>query len=222
MRSIKLSAIPLIAVLILSYNIIYPSQTLALECYQCHGSKISETSGDFRPVDSPYRNISTGGFQGNHRTHIPESAGINICGKCHTDAGSYDSLHRNGVIQISPNINGSNLPGVYRNGSTVFPQRPDPGLGSCNNVNCHFEKETKTWGASPLTTPDGCRECHGSPPGGGAEGADGSHSRHNLYYAGTYGCGKCHVDHTLDSAPFSHATSAGRALVVTIQPKNGS
>src|SRR6185369_13425502 len=41
------------------------------QCYDCHGG-----SGDIRPLDTPatspasYRNITTGNFKGNHRSHM--------------------------------------------------------------------------------------------------------------------------------------------------------
>ncbi len=195
--------------------LLFAGKGLAMECYECHGSK---APSDYRPVDAQRRDIATGGFKGNHRTHMKQDAIQATCTACHPGSDQYTSSHRNGMIEVSADINNSNLQAVYRNGSTAFPQRPEPRLGSCTNVNCHFERETKVWGSAPLEVPDGCAECHGSPPGGGDGGAAGSHGTHDLYYAGVNGCVKCHANHLTDQSPFAHATSAGRRnLVVVLQ-----
>jgi predicted CxxxxCH...CXXCH cytochrome family protein len=183
-------------------------RALAIDCSGCHGNK---SLSDFRPVDSPYRNITTGGFRGNHQNHLTPGIGALSCIKCHPGASEYSTKHRNGQIEISANINNSPLTATYRNGSTAFPQRSTPKLGRCNNVNCHFEQDTPTWGGAAFTIPDGCANCHGMPPSGGTSGADGSHTRHNDYYPGSAGCSTCHPGHT----SFGHATSAGRAVIVT-------
>jgi len=197
--------------LIFTFN---AGNALAIECYECHGSK---NIPDYRPVDSPFRNISSGGFQGNHRTHMDPAANASTCTKCHPGADHYGQGHRNTQIDISPNINNSPLTATYRNGSTAFPQRPTPRLGSCSNVNCHFENETPTWGGATFTVPESCTKCHGSPPEGANSGAVGSHAKHDLYYSGLNGFAGCHADHRTDAGPFSHATSAGRNLIVAIQ-----
>ena len=196
------------AVIVLVVSLCFAGDELAaIQCYQCHGSK---TPPDYRPVDASYRNITTGAFQGNHRTHMDASATKESCAKCHPDSVAYLSGHRNGLIELSPTINSSPLAAVYRNGSTAFPQRPVPRLGSCNNVNCHFERETPVWGTTPLAVPAGCSVCHGSPPDGGDTGAAGSHHRHGLYFPGPGGCAHCHANHLVDGNTFAHATSAGR------------
>ncbi|WP_160295215.1 CxxxxCH/CxxCH domain-containing protein [Geobacter sp. OR-1] len=187
---------------------------VAIECYECHGGKAPP---DYRPVDAAYRNISTGGFQGNHRTHMDPVVIPGACSRCHPDTAEYGPGHANRLIEIKPNINNSPVTAVYRNGSSAFPQRAVPRLGSCSNVNCHFERETKAWGSAPLVQPEGCAECHGAPPSGGDSGAAGSHTSHDLYYPGTGGCGKCHTDHRNEVSPFRHATSVGRDLVLAIQ-----
>lgn len=203
----------LFAVALQLIPVIFQSQAQAIECYQCHGSG---NPPDYRPVDAGYRNITSGGFQGNHRTHMSASATPATCQKCHSGASGYGPGHRDGQIQIAQNINNS-AGGVYRNGTTVFPQRPLPSLGSCSSVNCHFERETDIWGGPPLTVPNGCSKCHGSPPNGGSSGAAGSHAIHDSYYPGTGGCASCHADHRNDTSAFSHATSVGRNLILAIQ-----
>jgi hypothetical protein len=61
------------------------------QCYDCHGSPTTAAGGgnDLRPVDSTYRNITTGGFVGNHQTHIPRQhwttvTALSICASTST------------------------------------------------------------------------------------------------------------------------------------------
>ncbi|MSM41611.1 MAG: CxxxxCH/CxxCH domain-containing protein [Geobacter sp.] len=195
------------------FLLVLPFPAAAIECYQCHGSS---GSADYRPLDAPYRNITSGGFQGNHRTHMAGPASAAACAACHPGAAAYGPSHRNSLIELSPNINDSPLAAVYRNGSTAFPQRTAPRLGSCSNVNCHFERQTPIWGSQPFTAPGSCSQCHGAPPQGGASGLIGSHTTHNNYYGGIDKCRLCHADNLGALAPFAHATSAGRRpLIVT-------
>lgn len=191
-----------------------------LACHQCHGS---EAPTDSRPLDAATRDISTGGFQGKHRTHIPPGATVNSCSVCHSGNDSYTSSHRNGSIEMSSNINQSTMNAVYRNGSSGFLQTSTPKLGSCSNVNCHFERTTLNWGENKLTVPEGCGTCHGAPPAGGDSGAAGSHSTHDRYYKGANGCSQCHINHLDEAAPFAHATTAGRRpLIIALRDPQGS
>ncbi len=194
----------------------------AIQCYQCHG-----TSGpaDYRPLDATYRNISTGGFPGNHRTHIGIGATPANCNPCHgngVDVSTYLSRHRNGRIEMVANINNSPKAGgaVYSKG-VFFNQTSVPITGTCSNVNCHFESTTPTWGSTAFASPNDCNKCHGLPPNGGVTGAAGSHAKHDTYYSGITNCQKCHSNNTT----FAHATSAGkRSLNVSFAaaPNNGS
>lgn len=43
----------------------------ALQCYDCHGTR---STLDLRPEDATHRNISSGGFRGNHRQHLGEGS----------------------------------------------------------------------------------------------------------------------------------------------------
>ncbi len=175
------------------------SAEAALQCYDCHGKK---SPADYRPLDAPYRNISTGGFPGEHRTHLQPSAGPGDCAICHPGSSGYTSSHRDGIITLSGNINSSPARATYRNGSTAIPQTFQSKLGSCSSVNCHFEAATPTWGTPPLAK-SACSTCHSSPP------ADGSHGKkHGLYYGTDLtSCTKCHPDHRED---LSHALDAGK------------
>lgn len=180
----------------------------AIQCYECHGSKDSR---DYRPVDAPYRNITSGGFEGNHRAHVDKSTDFSECARCHPGSASFNSSHRDGMIKLSANINASPLEARYKNATSAFLQTANPILGTCTNVNCHFERITPTWGGPRLAYLADCNVCHGAPPSGGETGNAGSHARHNDYYGGVDNCKKCHADHST----FSHATSVGRNLVVT-------
>ena len=50
-----------------------------IQCYQCHGTS---SGSDYRPADAVSRNYSTGGFAGNHRSHMAAPAGPITCIKC--------------------------------------------------------------------------------------------------------------------------------------------
>lgn len=176
----------------------------ALQCYECHGTM--QTS-DYRPVDASSRTASSGGFKGNHRTHMGTGATPAACDACHASGSSmpstYTSGHSNGMIETAGNINMSPHPGTAtykKNGiiASSFPQTSAPNLGSCDNVNCHFESVTLVWGSSSLTSPDDCGVCHGNPPATGNHPVAGS--KHAAYH-----CSHCHPGHT----SFGHATSAG-------------
>lgn len=171
-------------------------------CYDCHGS-----TSDNRPVDAAYRDITTGGFVGSHGKHMPVNFTgtnpTNICSPCHGVAPA-SMNHRDGMINFTSNINNSPTPGFY-NKSTAngivavrfFNQTSVPVLGTCSNVNCHFESDTPKWGDS--TTRD-CSFCHQAIPD------TYSHPKHTSQYGDENSCVRCHGTHTT----FSHATSAGK------------
>ncbi len=195
----------------------------ALACYNCHGTNSTQ---DIRPVDAPSRSPSSGGFQGNHRTHMGEGAAAASCAKCHPGSAGYTSSHRDGLIKTSANINQSPQNAVYKDTTSAFPQSVAPNPGNCTNVNCHFGKITPQWGSPALTatgdqTSTGdCTLCHNAPPSDGKHGG-----KHSQYYGnGTIVCSKCHPNHRAETKPFAHATSAGlRPLAVqfTTSPNSG-
>lgn len=127
------------------------------------------------------------------------------CASCHPGSASYDTGHRDGRIKLASNLNASPAGARYRNTTSAFSQTTNSLLGTCSNVNCHFEKTTPVWGAAPFAGTDSCSGCHDAPP------ADGTHRQHDQYYGPGYGsCGRCHADHAASPAPFAHATSAGK------------
>lgn len=185
----------------------------AIQCYDCHGTSATT---DYRPDDAAYRNITTGAFKGNHRTHMSSAATATTCAACHgAGVAAYANSHRNANIDLSANINSSPSTGTYSKG-TSFAQTATPTLGTCANVNCHFEATTPTWGVTAFAAPGDCNKCHEAPP---ATVDPGSHAKHNTYFSGTTNCIMCHSDHLNEAKPFAHATSAGKRNLV-VQPRD--
>lgn len=182
-----------------------------MDCYDCHGTR---SDADYRPLDDAYRNISTGGFQGNHRTHMNSKATAATCATCHPGSENYSSYHRDGLINVGTRreglinvvtrINNSAEKTVYGPYSAPRAQSSTPDMHKCSNINCHFEKTTDLWGSSKLPK-NGCNKCHEFPP------IDGSHGKkHGAYYGNdSSSCTKCHTDHSNESDPLLHAGEAG-------------
>ncbi|MBI5657930.1 MAG: CxxxxCH/CxxCH domain-containing protein, partial [Geobacter sp.] len=185
------------------------------------------------PIDATSRDPNTGGFVGSHQTHQPAGAVIENCAVCHNASG-YTTSHMNGQISFKKTINGSpkagatyTSAGLTDAGTYTFKNQTSvPTLGSCANVNCHFEATTPTWGGTlysyTSSTVNDCDQCHGMPPAGTSPsysgGAAGSHAKHDSYYSGAANCAKCHIDHLAEGSKFAHATSAGnRGLIVTVK-----
>ncbi|MRR52391.1 MAG: CxxxxCH/CxxCH domain-containing protein, partial [Rhodocyclaceae bacterium] len=195
----------------------------ATQCYDCHGTS---ASSDYRPDDAAYRNISTGAFKGNHRTHMGIAAVAGTCAACHgAAAATYANDHRNGQINMAANINNSpKVGGATYSRGTSFAQSATPVPGTCANVNCHFEAVTPAWDAAPFSSPADCNRCHGSAPNTGSHPVAGA--KHAAYYGtATASCVKCHPDHAAEGSPFAHATSAGKrdlAVSFTAAPNSGS
>jgi len=187
----------------------------SIQCYDCHGTSIPV---DFRPLDAATRDEDSGGFQGNHRTHIAAPATPTNCAVCHPGSSSYTPSHRDGDITLSSRLNNSPLTTLYRNFTSAWRQTSSPILGSCSNVNCHFETLTPAWGDPPFSTTSQCNKCHG-----GAVALSATHAVHQRYSTGLMGkfssyaaCASCHVNYASPPS-FSHATSAGkRPITVSV------
>jgi len=193
------------------------------QCYDCHGSPTIAAGGgnDIRPVDSAYRNITTGGFVGNHRTHIPVATTNPLtCTPCHGVAPAIMD-HRDGKINMRLHINSTavTVRGFYNkpvgSPAAFFNQTSVPQLSTCNNVNCHFRKTTTAWGSAPLVgqTESNCAYCHNSS--GATPMTTGNHTKHITKFGNTIAtCATCHPNQTT----FTHATSAkaGRSITVTL------
>jgi predicted CxxxxCH...CXXCH cytochrome family protein len=174
------------------------------------------------PLDSASgkREAATGATKGNHQSHAGTTAAT--CVKCHGPALTATG-HRDKQIQVQGNIN--NSPKVARYSRAFLNQTsvPPVPLGTCSNVNCHFEQTTPAWGSAAYSAPAACANCHGAPPAGGVTGSAGSHARHDSYFSGTAQCVKCHPNRLLDASPFAHATSAVRAKIkVTLSDPAGA
>ena len=190
-------------------------------CYDCHGTATTDPGNppnDFRPLDTAFRNITTGSFKGNHRTHMAQTTDKGVCEKCHTGSGSYTTGHMNDRTDMSANLNTSPVAATYSKAASpiYFNWTSNQSImGTCANVNCHFQATTPAWGTSSFTYTDNatndCDQCHGAPPSGGGTGTAGSHAKHDPYFKGAAQCKKCHSDHVAEAARFAHATSAGNA-----------
>jgi len=183
----------------------------ATTCSSCHGMP---------PLDSVdgSRQPSTGAFKGSHQKHVRTANDPAACTKCHGNSG-YTSDHSKtsgNMIQINSNINNS-FSGAYSK-AAPFAQSATPVMGSCSNVNCHFEKNTTTRTPAPVwgnTTPAvDCNFCHASTP------ATASHSKHLAAVAGGVAitCSTCHPNY--GTTNFSHATSAGKHPITVNMTNN--
>jgi predicted CxxxxCH...CXXCH cytochrome family protein len=171
-----------------------------LRCVDCHTMPPQDSANGGRlPV--------SGAVKGNHEVHA--DAGTASCVKCHgAEVLSYGPGHRDKVIRLQENINASAKQATYSRGvffnQTSVPPAP---LGSCSNVNCHFESVTPAWGSPKLSrvADASCGACHSAAPSTLAHGA------HLARYGSDLNvCAKCHPDHR-GAQPFAHATSAGIA-----------
>lgn len=134
----------------------------AATCLTCHAPVGSTT--DIRPVESTYRNITSGSIIGSHAKHIPAATlDANTCSPCHGSAASgYATKHRNGFITVT------SAGGIGYSKSTTFPQSGSttPVLGTCNTATCHdngkgVKVASPTWG----TVAPACTACHALVPG---------------------------------------------------------
>lgn len=188
---------------LVSITVMAGQSIAATTCSSCHGMP---------PLDSSdgLRKPATGAFKGSHSTHLGATASPAECSKCHGNSG-YDSAHSKvsgNKINMSANINSSPATGAYSK-AAPFVQIANPTLGSCSNVNCHFEKSgvnAPVWGTSPAAT--ACNSCHAYPP------ATANHTKHlaSAFKGATITCSACHPNYGTSS--FSHATSAGKHKIV--------
>jgi predicted CxxxxCH...CXXCH cytochrome family protein len=205
----------LTAFVIVSCMLANNAEAVEDKCYSCHGSR---TTSDNRPLDDLSRNIFTGGFQGNHRTHLSSDAQKTSCAKCHPGSDSYTNEHKkDGLISLADQIGNYPAKAGYGSYTSPFPQTRDninPNLKTCSNVNCHFIKTTDSWG-SQYFDKNSCNGCHGGPPD------DGSHPRHFEVFSSAEGkvrgkiCVRCHL---FDHNTFAHATSAGKRGLLVVFP----
>ena len=181
-------------------------------CTFCHGMPPKDGA---RKANPHYNSLSSA-FSGNHQTH---ATGAADCSICHTAVAPTAFGHQNEQIEFLANINNSPATGQYKVSGAAITfknQTSIPVLGSCSNVNCHFESNTLTWGSTPFTSPTDCDKCHANTLI--------SSARHTIHTA-KYACTQCHYDHAAAVKPFAHATSAGQRaikVVFTAAPNNGT
>jgi predicted CxxxxCH...CXXCH cytochrome family protein len=161
----------------------------AATCFTCH-APVGTTGTDMRPVESTYRNITTGSIKGSHAKHIPVATTLaSACTPCHGAAVvSYNTSHRNGFINV-PTVGYSKLASFPQNGSAI--------LGTCSTASCHVSAigtgyvPSPTWGTT--STCAGCHTGVGSFTGAGSSPTTGSHTKH---IAASPVCNNCHTGAT--------------------------
>src|SRR6266568_8302149 len=169
---------------------------------------------------NPHFNSMSSAMTGNHRTHVGSAPAAADCSSCHISVGPTNFGHQNGVIGMTNSLKGyssATLRAKYDKG-VFFNQTSIPNLTNarCSNVNCHFEKQTPVWGTSSAGTT--CETCHGaliSP-------LTPAHPKHVVALGNTIAvCTSCHNSYS-GTAAYTHATSAGRAITVTVGAYTGS
>ncbi len=182
----------------------------------CHG--VSPRDGVRK--GNPHFGSQSSAFLGNHRTHLPAAATVASCNICHTPVAASDFGHQNNVISMSYSLKGYSsaaLRAKYNKG-VFFNQTSVPNLtnASCSNVNCHFEKLTPIWGSASTATT--CETCHGAL----IAPLSLAHPKHISALGNTIAaCASCHNSYT-GTAAYTHASSAGRPIKVTVGGYTGS
>jgi predicted CxxxxCH...CXXCH cytochrome family protein len=160
----------------------------AATCLTCHAPVGSIT--DIRPVDSAFRNITTGGIKGSHAKHIPAATlDANACTSCHAGSATYTTKHRDGFI----NVTSATTPGLSYSKGAKFAQSGAVNLtlGTCSTASCHANVygtgtvATPAWGTAAAN----CSACHTTPIGatGPATGSHANVTAHAVV------CTTCHA-----------------------------
>ncbi|MFZ4855046.1 MAG: CxxxxCH/CxxCH domain c-type cytochrome [Desulfuromonadaceae bacterium] len=179
----------------------------AATCFTCHAPTGSAT--DIRPVESTYRNITTGSIRGSHAKHIPTATtDANTCTPCHGPVIN-STNHRNRFI----NVTSTTAPGLsYSKGSRFLQSgAANLTLGTCSTASCHDNGKgvkitTPTWG----TAAPACTSCHALVPGD-------SHTQHvtgTLYKKAV--CADCHTGYVQGT------TAAANHINNTVETNTGS
>ena len=174
------------------------SSAEAATCFTCHAPVGSTT--DIRPVESTYRNYSTGSIKGSHLKHIPAiTTAASSCVPCHTGASGYSANHSilsGNMIQL-PNVG-------YLKGAS-FSQNGNPVLTTCTTAICHSSAYSTAYVTSPTWgNASNCLGCHtgdGAFTGTGSSPNTGSHTKH---LAKGSVCGSCHTGASPTSGGNAH------------------
>lgn len=182
----------------------------------CHGTTIR----DGARKGNPHFNSQSSAFLGNHRNHLPAVPTAASCDICHTPTTPVNYGHQNNIVNMANSLKGYSsaaLRAKYDKG-VFFNQTSIPNLTNarCSNVNCHFEKQTPIWGTSASGTT--CETCHGAL----IAPLTLAHPKHIAALGNTIAaCTSCHTNYT-GTAAYTHATSAGRPIKVTVGSYAGS
>jgi len=167
----------------------------AATCFTCHAPLGSST--DIRPVESTYRNITTGSIRGSHAKHIPAvTVDANTCTPCHGSVIS-STNHRNGFI----NVTSATAPGLSYSKGSKFAQSGAANLtlGTCSSASCHANVYGSGTVVSPVwgTAAANCTACHTTPIGANGP-ATGSHTNTAGH---AVACTSCHAAGTTATTP---------------------
>ena len=165
LQFVMLSLLSVVSVLVMANE-----SYAAMDCGSCHGNGINPATGqlitstDMRPVDSTFRNITTGGFAGSHQSHMKAAvapnatAAVTACAACHSNTGAYSTGHRSGTITFAA-VGYNKGAGVitFTNATSV------PVLGTCGTASCHVSPVSTAYVVTPYwgtNTAAGCAGCH--------------------------------------------------------------
>lgn len=182
----------------------------------CHGAPLR----DGVRKGNPQFGSQSSAVSGNHRNHLPAAPAAASCNICHTPVTPTNFGHQNNVIRMANSLKGyssATLRAKYDKG-VFFNQTSIPNLtnATCSNVNCHFEKKTPAWGTSAAGTT--CETCHGAL----VTPLTLAHPKHIVALGNTItACASCHNSYA-GAAAYTHATSAGRPIAVTVGVYAGS
>ncbi|MFZ4858574.1 MAG: CxxxxCH/CxxCH domain c-type cytochrome [Desulfuromonadaceae bacterium] len=166
----------------------------AATCLTCHAPVGSTT--DIRPVESTYRNITTGSIRGSHAKHIPAATiNANTCTPCHGPL-IVSTNHRSGFI----NVTSATAPGLSYSKGASFAQSGANNLtlGTCSTASCH----ANVYASGTMTTPvwgnaaANCTACHTTPIGANGP-VTGSHTNTAGH---AVSCVFCHAAGTTSTA----------------------
>ena len=185
----------------------------AATCFTCHAPVGSTT--DIRPVESTYRNITTGSIKGSHAKHIPAATVNPIdCNACHAGSSAFTTSHRNGFI----NVTSATAPGLSYSKGSKFPQSGANNLtlGTCSTASCH----SNVYASGSMTTPvwgtavANCTACHTTPIGANGP-ATGSHTNTTGH---AVACISCHATGTTatTSPSFANGHNDGNIDVANV------
>jgi predicted CxxxxCH...CXXCH cytochrome family protein len=182
----------------------------------CHGTP----QRDAARKGNPHFGSQSSAFLGNHKNHLSAAPSVNECSICHAPVAATNFGHQNNIIEMALKLKGystSTGRAKYDKG-VFFNQTSIPILtnATCSNVNCHFEKKTPVWGSAATGTT--CETCHGAL----ITPLTLAHPKHIVDLGNTISaCSSCHNNYT-GAASFTHATSAGRPIAVTVGAYTGS